>query len=130
MGLRSIGLNPLHIYNSFLFRDPKIFTACAINIKLSNTTNLPHPIGIVVGRGVTMGENVSISQNVTIGSRAGGRPRKQPTIQDDVKIKSGAVVIGDITLHTGSVVGANAVVLDDVAKGKTVVGAPAKEVGV
>jgi serine O-acetyltransferase len=61
---------------------------------------------------------------VTIGLR--GQKYPGPTIGPEVRIGTGAKVLGSITLHRGAAVGANAVVLDDVAKGVTVVGVPAR----
>ena len=46
-----------------------------------------------------------------------------------MSIGTGAKVIGPVTVGAGSRIGANAVVVDDVAPGATVVGAPARPVG-
>ena len=60
---------------------------------------------------------------VTIGLRAGDvRGRRS---DKDVHIGTGAKVIGPVTVHKGARIGANAVVVADVAAGTTVVGAPA-----
>jgi len=95
---------------------------------LPESTNLVHPTGIVIGGNAELGENVQINQNVTLGERSGDNPGGKPVLEDDVTIYSGAVVLGNITLGEGCSVGANAVVLDDVEPGETVVGAPAKPV--
>ena len=52
----------------------------------------------------------------------------RPTLGDSVIIGSGAKVLGGVTLGSGSRVGANAVVLHDVAPDLLVVGVPAKVV--
>jgi serine O-acetyltransferase len=64
---------------------------------------------------------------VTIGLRAGNF--QGPTIGPDVHIGSGAKVIGPITVGAGTVIGANAVVVDDVPPGVTVAGMPARVIG-
>jgi serine O-acetyltransferase len=46
-----------------------------------------------------------------------------------VNIGTGAKVIGGVRIGDGATVGANAVVVDDVAPGATVVGAPARPTG-
>lgn len=124
--------NPRHlyvrIYNSALFLDSRIYTSCDIARKLPETTKLPHPVGIVIGEDAEIGEHVLIRQNVTLGERGGDNPCGKPTIHDNVEIHGGAMVLGDVTLHEGCIVGANSVVLNDVGKGKTVVGAPATEI--
>jgi serine O-acetyltransferase len=61
---------------------------------------------------------------VTIGLRAGNV--RGPTIGRDVHIGTGAKVIGPVTVHHGARIGANAVVVSDVAANTTVVGAPAR----
>ena len=60
---------------------------------------------------------------VTIGLRAGDV--RGATIERDVSIGTGAKVIGPVRIGAGRAIGANAVVVDDVAPGVTVVGAPA-----
>jgi serine O-acetyltransferase len=78
---------------------------------------IPHPTGVVIGRGTTVGRNVRIFQNVTLGSSRRG---DYPTIGDDVTIYAGAVISGDITIGSGSIIGANAVVTTDVPPNKTI----------
>jgi serine O-acetyltransferase len=63
---------------------------------------------------------------VTIGLRSGDLVG--PTIESDVSIGTGAKVLGRVRVGAGARIGANAVVLDDVAPGTTVVGVPARPV--
>jgi serine O-acetyltransferase len=81
----------------------------------------PHPVGIVIGDGAVIGHGVRIYQNVTLGLTQNG-VGGYPTIEDDVSIYAGAVVIGGITVGAGSVIGANAIVSRDVPAGSVVVG--------
>jgi serine O-acetyltransferase len=64
---------------------------------------------------------------VTIGLRAGDF--QGPTIGANVKVGTGAKVIGPVTVGANASVGANAVVVDDVPAGATAVGVPARVVG-
>ena len=83
--------------------------------------------GQVVADGlVEIGEGVTIGPFVTIGLRAGDV--RGPTIERDVSIGAGAKLIGPVRVGAGASIGANAVVVDDVAPGATVVGAPARPV--
>ena len=83
---------------------------------------LIHPIGVVINSSVRGGANVWVESGVVIGDNRGA----SPTLGDDVFIGSGAKIIGGVRVHSGARVGANAVVLHDVAPGTTVVGIPAR----
>ena len=63
---------------------------------------------------------------VTIGLRGGNI--QGPTIGRDVHIGTGAKVIGPVTVGAHARIGANSVVVDDVAERTTVVGSPARAV--
>lgn len=87
---------------------------------------LPH--GQVVIDGFSeIGPGARIRPFVTIGLLEGGL--QGPRIGRDVRIGTGAKVLGPVTVGDGATIGANAVVLHDVAAGVTVVGVPARPVG-
>jgi len=92
---------------------------------------LPHPVGIVIGEGVIIGRNCTIFQQTTIGGKDVGDAEKSvyPSIGDDVVVFAGAKILGNIRVESGSVIGANSVVLKDVAENAVVAGAPATEIG-
>ncbi|MDB9541453.1 serine O-acetyltransferase [Anabaenopsis arnoldii] len=86
-----------------------------------------HPVGVVIGEGVVIEENVKIWQNVTIGSHGKpGLPQEYPYIESGVKIFAGAVIVGKIRVGKNAIIGANAVVLDDVPENIVAVGVPYK----
>jgi serine O-acetyltransferase len=83
--------------------------------------------GQVVADGlVEIGPGVVLFPFITIGLRAGDV--QGATIERDVSIGTGAKVIGGVRIGAGARVGANAVVVEDVPPGATVVGAPARPV--
>jgi serine O-acetyltransferase len=86
---------------------------------------LPHPVGIVLG-GTVIGEGVTIYQNVTIGQARRKDKAVFPRIGNDVTIYAGAVLVGDIEIGDGVVVGANAVVLASFPPNVRIAGNPAK----
>lgn len=69
-----------------------------------------------------MGENCWVNQNVTIGYSGSNHP----VLEDWVTVHTGAVVVGDVTMHRNSTAGANAVVVKDVPENAVVGGVPAK----
>ena len=70
----------------------------------------------------TVGENLWINQNVTIGHQGKGHP----TIGDNVRIGSGAVLLGNIKIGNNVNIGANAIVVEDVPDNCTVCSPKAK----
>ena len=81
-------------------------------------------IATVVHPKTVIGNNVTISQCVTIGGRSGFK--ELPIIEDNVYIGAGAKVLGPITIGANSIIGANAVVINNVDENKIVAGIPAK----
>ena len=121
------GLNSINLYNAFVFREYTIATSCDISTCLPRSTELPHPVGVVIGHDVDIGSNVLIRQNVTVGRSEPDPDAGYPTISDNVSIGAGTVILGDVDLGEGCTTGANSVVVDDVAPHTTVVGVPAEE---
>lgn len=100
-----------------------LITNCVIppSVKIGQDTQLPQSVGIVIHLNTIIGQRCRIYQNVTIGNAG-------PIIGDDVIIGAGAVILGAIRIGNKAKIGANAVVLEDVPAGATVVGIPAKVV--
>jgi serine O-acetyltransferase len=79
---------------------------------------------VVVDGLVEIGPEVTIFPFVTIGLRAGDV--HGATVEHGASIGTGAKLIGPVRVGAGARIGANAVVVDDVPAGVTVVGAPAR----
>lgn len=90
-----------------------------------------HPVGVNIGYGLRIGENVTFAGGVTAAAKYyEERPDQEfATIGDDVIIGAHAVLVGGVKVGAGAVVGANAVVLSDVAERAVVFGSPARRVG-
>jgi serine O-acetyltransferase len=88
---------------------------------------LDHGLGFVVGETAVIEANVNIWHGVTLGSslKQAGACR-HPRLRHGCTIGAGAVLIGGIEIGANGVVGAGAVVLDDVLPGVTVAGVPAR----
>ena len=85
---------------------------------------LIHSTGVVINGRVRGGEHVYIEHQVTIGAERG----ESPLLGSRVFIGAGAKIVGAVIIGNDTKVGANAVVVDDVPDGATVVGIPAKVV--
>jgi len=95
--------------------------------RIGNSLTIYHGYGLVINDGVRIGDNVVLRQNVTIGNlEVGGGC---PFIADDVEVGAGATILGPITVGTGALIGAGAVVTRDVPDGAVVAGVPARVVG-
>lgn len=71
-----------------------------------------------------IGKHCWINQQVTVGYKGD----QAPIIGDNVKIYCGAIVIGNVIVGDGSVIGAGSVVTKDIAEGAVMVGNPAREI--
>jgi serine O-acetyltransferase len=81
---------------------------------------------VVIDGVVEVHAGAVIAPWVTIGLRSGDI--RGPVLERDVSVGTGAKVIGPVRVGGGATIGANAVVVTDVAPGATVVGAPARPV--
>jgi serine O-acetyltransferase len=80
-------------------------------------------LAVVVTKRARIGPRCQIGMHVLLGSRwplEGG-----PRLEADVVVHAGAKIIGPITVGQGSVIGANAVVLEDIPPRSLAVGVPA-----
>ena len=86
---------------------------------------IDHAMGVVIGETAEIGNDVLIYQQVTLGGVSLSKGKRHPTIEDGVTIGAGAKVLGNITIGKEAKIGANSVVIRDVAPESTAVGIPA-----
>jgi serine O-acetyltransferase len=91
---------------------------------------LDHGTGLVVGETALIDDDVSMLQGVTLGGTGKHGGDRHPRIRRGVLIGAGATVLGAITVGEGAKIGAGSIVLEDVPPFQTVVGNPARPVGV
>lgn len=84
-----------------------------------------HSSGVVINGKVKAGARVELHHEVTIGDDEEGR---SAVLGSDIRVGAGAKIIGPVTIGDGARIGANAVVVHDVAPHTTVVGVPARPV--
>jgi serine O-acetyltransferase len=90
---------------------------------------IDHGMGVVIGETAEIGDDVYLYHGVTLGGTTSEKGKRHPTLHNGVIVGAGAKILGPIDVGSGARVGANAVVLKDVADGVTVVGIPARAVG-
>jgi serine O-acetyltransferase len=105
----------------FLLYNSKIPSSCEIG---KGTLLSYGGIGVVLHARCKVGNNVDIGTNVTIGGRSGHYD--VPIIGNNVYIATGAKILGPIKIGSNVIIGANAVVINDVPDNVTVAGIPAK----
>lgn len=86
---------------------------------------IDHGAGVVVGETAEIGDNVTIYHGVTLGGTGKDKGKRHPTIEDHVLLGAGVKVLGPVTIGSGSRVGANSTVLNDIPSDSTAVGSPA-----
>ncbi len=106
----------------------RFFTGIEIHpgAKIGDGFFIDHGMGVIIGETPEIGRNVTIYQGVTLGGTSWRKEKRHPTIQDDVVIGAGAVLLGPITVGNNSRIGACSVVIRDVPPHSTVVGVPGK----
>jgi serine O-acetyltransferase len=92
------------------------------NVTLGNGVFFAHPLGIVIGGNARIGDRVRFMGSNTVGT---AKENGSPIIEDDVTVGCGARILGPIRIGRGAVIGANAVVLQDVPAGAVATGIPA-----
>jgi len=88
-----------------------------------------HPVGCVIGAW-RIGSKVTVFQGVVLGARHADMRfthEMRPDIGDNVILGAGSKVLGGCHIGNDVTVGANSVVLNSVAPGRTVLGIPATE---
>jgi serine O-acetyltransferase len=94
--------------------------------RLGRRLFIDHGMGVVIGETAEVGDDVLLFHGVTLGGRSMVRGKRHPTIEDGVTVGAGAKVLGPIVVGAGARIGANSVVVHDVAPDGVVVGVPGK----
>lgn len=118
---------PFSIVYKFLFLLTELLFGIKLsyNVKVGRRVKIEHFGGMVLGAR-QIGDDVTIRQNTTFGIARKNDLNAKPTIENNVDIGCGAVILGNITIGVGSTIGANAVVVTDIPPNSLAVGVPAK----
>lgn len=87
-----------------------------------------HGTGVVIGETAEIGDDVTLYQGVTLGGRTLNEGKRHPTLGNNVVVGAGAKILGPFLVGDDARIGSNAVVLEAVPAGATVVGVPGRVV--
>lgn len=106
----------------------KLINGCVIGSRASFEGGfvIMHGQGVVINGACRGGRRIVIESGVVLGAKNNGVPVLAPRLENGVFIGSGAKVLGGVTIGEDAIIGANAVVLNDVPAGQTAVGIPSK----
>lgn len=104
----------------------RFFTGIEIHpgAKIGNGLFIDHGMGVVIGETAEIGDNCTIYHGCTLGGTGKDKGKRHPTLGNNVLVGSGAKILGPFKVGDNAMIGANAVVLNEVPEGATVVGVP------
>jgi putative colanic acid biosynthesis acetyltransferase WcaB len=95
----------------------------SLETKIGKGFKLYHGIATVIHPNVIIGDYVIIRQSTTIGAKD-NNGLEVPRICDCVDIGSNCVIIGGITIHENSKIGAGSVIVKNIESGSVAIGTP------
>ncbi len=87
---------------------------------------IDHGMGVVIGETAEIGDDCMLYHGVTLGGTSWAKKKRHPTLGKGVVVGAGAKILGPILIGENARVGCNAVVVNDVPAGATVVGIPGR----
>jgi serine O-acetyltransferase len=120
----------MRLLGRFLSHLGRMFTGIEIHpgATIGRRLFIDHGMGVVIGETAEIGDDVTLYHGVTLGGTSLNKGKRHPTLEDGVIVGSGGQVLGAITVRRNARIGANAVVVNDVPEGCTVVGVPGRVV--
>lgn len=87
---------------------------------------IDHGSGVVIGETAEIGDDVLLYQGVVLGGTSKESGKRHPTLEDNVEVGAGGILLGPITIGEGARVGAGSVVTKSIPPATTAVGVPAQ----
>jgi len=95
--------------------------------KIGGGLFLPHFGTIVLNEGAQYGDYLTLFHGVTVGAKGSSSgQRGLPEIGNNVTLSTNAIVLGEVKIGDGAVIGAGAVVVKDIPESGIAVGNPAR----
>jgi serine O-acetyltransferase len=119
---------PWTIAYIFLNKLAEIFCGICIggNATIGRRLCIEHHGCIVIHGATVIGDDCLIRHGVTLGNTGSDDPLGAPTIGDRVQLGAGAKILGRVRVGNDVIIGANAVVIQDVPDNAVVGGVPAR----
>jgi serine O-acetyltransferase len=114
----------------FLSETNRFFTGIEIHpgARIGKGLFIDHGMSVVIGETAEIGDYCTLYQAVTLGGTGKDKGKRHPTLGNHVLVGAGAKVLGPFRVGDNAMIGANAVVLQEVPEGATIVGVPGRVV--
>ena len=119
-----------HVLARFISQFARFLTGIEIHpgATIGRRFFIDHGMGVVIGETATIGDDVTMYHGVTLGGTSFEKGIRHPQVGNNVIIGAGAQLLGPIRIGNEARIGSNAVVVNDVLEGATMVGVPAHPV--
>lgn len=119
-----------HLLARFISQLARFFTGIEIHpgATIGRRFFIDHGMGVVIGETASIGDDVTMYHGVTLGGTSFKKGIRHPQVGNNVIIGAGAQLLGPIKVEDDARIGSNAVVVNNVAAGATMVGVPAHAV--
>lgn len=87
---------------------------------------IDHGMGVVIGETAVVGDDVLLYQGAVLGGTTLKKEKRHPTLENNVVVGAGAIILGAIHVGDNARIGAGSVVIHDVPPRATVVGVPGR----
>lgn len=95
--------------------------------KIGRRLFIDHGTGIVIGETARIGNDCTIYHGATLGGTGKDKYKRHPDLGNNVMVGCGAKILGPIKIGDNVKIGANAIILKNVEKNRTIVGVPGIE---
>jgi len=96
--------------------------------KIGRRFFIDHGMGVVIGETSEIGDDCTLYHGVTLGGTSWEKGKRHPTLGNNIIIGAGAKVLGPIHIGENARIGSNAVVVNNVSSGATIVGVPGRPI--
>ena len=96
--------------------------------KIGRRFFIDHGMGVVIGETSEIGDDCTLYHGVTLGGTSWEKGKRHPTLGNNIIIGAGAKVLGPINIGENARIGSNAVVVNNVSSGATIVGIPGRPI--